>query len=162
MSIVILNGPPGVGKSTTAQLLAKTSNNSVRVHADDIKHWIVKRNAEVTRGLTYINGGACCRNYAQAGFELIVFEYVFTKKKHVELFLQHCTLKDQCFLFTLTAPLTLIKQRETMRPDRERLGEAVDVAYHEIVANKADLGVFIDTEFLSPQEVCDAILTQLP
>ena len=159
-TVVILNGPPGVGKSTTAQLLAETAKNSVHVHADDIKHWIVNRTSEeITRGLTYINGGTCCRNYARAGFELIVFEYVFTQRQHVELFLQHCPL--ECSLFTLIAPLELIKKRERMRPNRERLGRAVDAAYHEIIADRADLGTLINTDTLSPREVCEHIRTQV-
>lgn len=70
--IIIINGPPGVGKSTTAKLLAQSSQNSVCIRGDDIKHWIVNRNSEeLTKGLTYINGGVCCKNYLQAGYELI-------------------------------------------------------------------------------------------
>lgn len=156
--IIIINGAPGVGKTTTAQLLAQSSQNSVCIRGDDIKHWIVNRNSEeLTKGLTYINGGACCRNYAQAGYELIIFEYVFTKKIHVERFIENCGMKESCFLFTLIASLETIKQREILRKNREPLGEAVDVAYNEIIKNKADLGTFIDNESLSPQEVCELI-----
>ena len=150
--IIIINGSPGVGKSTTAELLAKSSRNSVYIRGDDIKHWIVNRNSEeLTRGLTYINGGACCQNYLQAGYEIIVFEYVFTKKVDVERFIENCGLKESCFLFTLIAPLPVIKQREQLRQNRERLGEAIDIAYDEIMKNKADLGTFIDTEIMLPQ-----------
>jgi len=156
--IIIINGPPGVGKSTTAELLTQSSQNSVCIRGDDIKHWIVNRNSEeLTKGLTYINGGTCCRNYLKAGYELIVFEYVFTKKVDVERFIENCGMKESCFLFTLIAPLSIIKQREALRPNRKRLGKAIDIAYDEIINNKSDLGTFIDTEFLSPQEVCELI-----
>ncbi|WP_044290941.1 zeta toxin family protein [Rivularia sp. PCC 7116] len=40
-TIVIINGAPGVGKSTTAKLLAQSSQNSVCIRGDNIKHWIV-------------------------------------------------------------------------------------------------------------------------
>ncbi len=154
--IIIINGSPGIGKSTTAQLLAQSSQNSVYIRGDDIKHWIINRNSEeLTRGLTYINGGACCRNYLKAGYELIVFEYVFTKKIDVERFID-CGM-NSCFIFTLIAPLSIIKQREQLRLNREILGKAIDIAYDEIIKNKADLGTFIDTEFLSPQEVSELI-----
>ncbi len=160
--IIIINGSPGVGKSTTAELLAKSSRNSVYIRGDDIKHWIVNRDSQdLVRGLTYINGGACCQNYAKAGYEFVVFDYVFTKKSHVERFIENCGMRDSCFLFTLIAPLPVIKQREQLRPNREPLGEAVDIAYDEIVKNKADLGTFIDTEFLSPQEACELIYERI-
>ena len=44
-----------------------------------------------------------------------------------------------------------------MRSNRQPLGKAVDIAYNEIINNKAVLGNFIDTEFLSPQLVCELI-----
>ncbi|MEM7714383.1 MAG: zeta toxin family protein [Cyanobacteria bacterium P01_A01_bin.68] len=156
--IIIINGSPGVGKSTVAELLAQSSQNSVCIHGDDIKHWIVNRNSEeLSKGLTYLNGGACCRNYLKAGYELIIFEYVFTKKIHVERFIKNCEMTDCYFIFTLIALLSIIKQREKLRPNRKPLGKAVDIAYDEIIKNKADLGTFIDTELLSPQEVCELI-----
>jgi len=156
--IIIINGPPGVGKSTIAELLAQSSQNSVCIRGDDIKHWIVNRNSEeLTKGLTYINGGTCCKNYFKAGYELIVFEYVFTKKVDVERFIENCGTRESCFLFTLIAPLSIIKQREKSRLNREGLGKAVDIAYDEIIKNKADLGTFINTEFISPQEICKLI-----
>ncbi len=159
--IIIINGSPGVGKSTTAELLAKSSRNSVYIRGDDIKHWIINRNSEhLARGLTYINGGVCCKNYLKAGYELIVFDYVFTKKIHVERFLENCGM-NSCFLFTLIAPLSVIKQREQLRPNREPLGKAIDIAYDEIMKNKAYLGTFIDTEFLSPSEVCELIINSI-
>ncbi|MEO1761438.1 MAG: hypothetical protein AAFR83_05560 [Cyanobacteria bacterium J06629_18] len=157
---MIINGPPGVGKSTTAELLSQSFQNSVWIQGDDIKHWIVNRNSEKLRkGLTYINGGACCRNYLKAGYELIVFEYVFTKKVDVERFIENCGIKESCFLFTLIAPLLIIKQRENSRlhKNRKPLGKAVDIAYDEIIQNKADLGTFINTEIISPQETCQII-----
>ena len=157
--IIIINGPPGVGKSTTAEILAQSSQNSVCIRGDDIKYWIVNRNPEdLTKGLTYINGGACCRNYLKAGYELIVFEYVFTKKVDVERFIENCGSEESCFLFTLIAPLSVIKQREFLRENRKPLGKAVDIAYNQIIINKPDLGTFINTEFLSPQQVCTLLM----
>lgn len=156
--IIIINGPPGVGKSTTSELLAQFYQNSVYIRGDDIKHWIINKNSStLARGLTYINGATCCHNYVQAGYEFIIFDYVFTKKIHVERFTENSRIKHCCFLFTLIAPLSIIKQREQLRQNRKPLGEAIDIAYNEITQNKADLGIFINTEFLSPSETCELI-----
>ena len=120
-----------------------------------------RNSEELTKGLTYINGGACCRNYLKAGYELVVFEYVFTKKADVDRFIENCGIKESCLLFTLIAPLSVIKQREFLRENRKPLGKAVDIAYNQIIINKPDLGTFINTEFLSSQQVCQLILSLL-
>lgn len=162
--IIIINEPPAVGKSTTAELIAQSSQNSVCIRGDDIENWIVNRNSEdLTKGLTYINGGACCGNYLKAGYELIVFEYVFTKKVDVERFIENCGIEESCFLFTLIARLSIIKQREFSRlhQNRKPLGKAVDIAFDEIIKNKTELGTFIDTENISSQQVCQLIFNSL-
>ena len=39
--MVVLNGPPAVGKTTVGRRLAATARNGVCVHGDDLKRFVV-------------------------------------------------------------------------------------------------------------------------
>ncbi|UJP39445.1 AAA family ATPase [Cellulomonas palmilytica] len=77
--VVILTGPPGAGKSTTARALAASSDRGVHLHTDDFWHWIVSgaippylpdadtQNQTVLRA---VRGTAFA--YAQGGYTTVV------------------------------------------------------------------------------------------
>jgi chloramphenicol 3-O-phosphotransferase len=143
--VVLLNGPAGVGKTTVGPRLAGTARNSVCVHGDDLKHFVVNRDpGMVQSGLSYVGGAALADVYLDAGYELVVFEFIFTRRRHVERFLRALRSDVPVHLLTLWAPLATVRAREAVRPGRERLGARVAECWHEMSAHLNELGVVVD------------------
>jgi hypothetical protein len=61
--VVILNGPAGVGKTTTGRALAAMARSAACVHGDDLKGFIVRRDAPVATGLGYRNGATVAADF---------------------------------------------------------------------------------------------------
>ena len=87
--VVILNGPPGVGKTTIGRLLAARAANGACIGGDALAGFIVTRVAgSVDQGPGYVNGATIAANYLRAGYDLVVFEYSFEHPRHVHRFLE--------------------------------------------------------------------------
>jgi chloramphenicol 3-O-phosphotransferase len=143
--VVLLNGPAGVGKTIVGRRLAATARNGVCIHGDDIKHFVVNREpGTVLNGMTYAAGAVLANLYLDAGYELVVFEFVFNNRLDVTRFQDQLSANVPVHLLTLWAPLQTVQEREAVRPDRERLGQRVAECWHELHANLDELGTVID------------------
>ncbi len=156
--VIILNGPAGVGKTSVGKLLAQKSENSVCISGDALKNFIVRKTSAVTGRLGYKNGASLIRNYLDAGYELVIFEYIFPSKEQIDYFFEVLKVDVPVFLYTLWAPLAVVKQREAARIERASLGERVTACHQELAANLHDLGPIIDTDQLTLEEVVEKIL----
>lgn len=79
MSITVITGPPGAGKTTVAAAVARSSPLGVHLVADQCFHWIVsgymepwlpdtdRQNATVIEAI-----GAAAARYAEGGYDVIV------------------------------------------------------------------------------------------
>jgi len=144
--VILLNGPAGVGKTTVGRALAALAPNSSCIHGDCLKGFIVSRvDGAVSGGLGYVNGAKIAATFIEAGYDLVVFEYVFEHPSNVNRFLASFHLLAPVHLFTLWAPLSLVIEREQARPDRDRLGQRVVSCYQSIERNLGQLGQIIDT-----------------
>lgn len=156
--IVLLNGPAGVGKTTVGRELAGLVANGACVHGDQLAGFIVRRvEGAVTSGLGYTNGAILAANFVAAGYELVVFEYVFEHRLAVDRCLNALGTTIPVHLFTLWAPLATVVARERGRSDREPLGERVETCHRAIGAALPELGYRIDNVDASPCEVARAI-----
>jgi thymidylate kinase len=143
--VVLLNGPAGVGKTTAGRLLAATARNGVCVHGDDLKHFIVSRDPDaVEGGLSHVGRAAMADVFLDAGYDLVVFEFIFTRRRHVERFLRALRSDVPVHLLTLWASLATVAAREAVRPNRERLAARVAECWQEVAAHLDELGVVID------------------
>jgi chloramphenicol 3-O-phosphotransferase len=144
-AVVLLNGPPGVGKTTVGRALAGTARNGACVHGDDLRRFVVAREpGAVAQGLSYAGGAALADVYLDAGYELVVFEYVFERRAHVERFLGGLRAEVAVHLLTLWAPLELVAAREAARNGREPLGGRLTACWEAIAAELPRLGEIVD------------------
>jgi energy-coupling factor transporter ATP-binding protein EcfA2 len=160
--IVIINGPAGVGKTTLAKALSKYGRNSAVIEGDSIKRFIANRNdGEVRKGLGYLNGANVSSNYVKAGYDLMIFEYIFEEGTHIPKFLKYLTVDCPVYLFTLWADCTTVESREMMRENRERLGSRVSECWTAMKKNLPGLGLIISTENCRVNEIAPLIMDKI-
>jgi chloramphenicol 3-O-phosphotransferase len=156
---IVLNGPAGVGKSTTARALAATAANGACIHGDDLRDFVVSRSGDaVHQGLGYRNGASVATNFVEAGYELVVFEYIFESPWSVEHFRSAYRAAAPVHFFTLWASLETIRRRERERIDQEPVGERMVPCYRAIESHLDALGPVIDTEARSTADVVAEIV----
>jgi chloramphenicol 3-O-phosphotransferase len=155
--VVVVNGPPGVGKTTVARLLAARAANGVCISGDTLADFIVRRrDGDVRLGLGYESGALLAANYLDAGYELVVFEYCFERADHIERFRSAYSGAAPVSVFTLWAPLHVVCEREAQRPDRRRLGDRVRECWETMRAHLAELGEVVEND-ADPAEVAERL-----
>src|SRR3954447_21178586 len=143
--VVLLNGPAGVGKTTVGRLLAAGARNGVCIHGDDLKRFVVAREAgTVAQGLAYVGAAALADVYIEAGYDRVVFEFVFPAARHVERFRGALRAGVPVRALTLWAPLATVAARDAQRAGRERLGPRVAACWRELPAGLPGLGAVVD------------------
>jgi predicted kinase len=154
---VILNGPPGVGKTTVGRLLAARVRNGVCIEGDALAGFIVTRDPEaVSTGMGYENGATLAANFVRAGYDMVVFEYCFEEPAHVRRFLDAYDGAAPVALFTLWAPLAVVRERESGRAGRPPLGERVAACHAAMERRLDELGEIVDTG-VAPAEAAELI-----
>jgi chloramphenicol 3-O-phosphotransferase len=143
--VVVLNGPAGVGKTTVGRELAATADNGACVHGDDLKRFVVAREpGTVEQGLSYVAGAAVTDVFLAAGYDLVVFDFVFERRADVERYLMRLRSEAAVHLFTLWAPLETVAMRERARPDRAGLGARAVHCWHAMAPSLTELGAVVD------------------
>jgi adenylylsulfate kinase-like enzyme len=143
----LLNGPPGVGKTTVARALAATVPNGACVHGDELRNFIVARQPKTVRArTTYRAAARVAAVFIESDYDLVVVEYVFPGMAHLVEFHREFGRSEPMFCFVLWAPLEVVEERERTRLRRKRLGRVVQETYASIKANLDSLGFMIQTE----------------
>lgn len=148
VEVVVLNGPPGVGKTTVGRRLAGAVGDGVCIHGDALRDFLVTSSPGRPRGLSYVAAAALTGVYAAAGYGRVVADYVMEDPSHMDRFRDALPagLAGSARLFTLWAPLPVVTAREAARPGRDRLGTRVTDCWSTIQANLHQLGTVIDAD----------------
>lgn len=150
--VVVLNGPPGVGKTTVGRLLAARARNGVCIEGDALAGFIVTRDlAAVRTGMGYENGATLAANFVRAGYDLVVFEYCFEQPAHVRRFLDAYDAPAPVSVFTLWAPLAVVQAREAARTGRRPLRGRVAECHRSMERHLAGLGDVVPAEAAAAQ-----------
>ncbi len=156
--VILLNGPPGVGKTTVGRILAGLAANGACIHGDCLKHFVVSRvDGAVIGGLGYLNGATVTANFIEAGYDLVVFEFVFEQPSHVDRFMSAFRAPVPVHLFTLWAPLETVLAREQGRSNRAPLGDRVAACYDTMAQSLNALGARIETATIAPAVIARTI-----
>jgi hypothetical protein len=158
--VILINGPPGVGKSTVSELVARAVSGTVCIHGDALRAFApLDARKYLGGGSTYRAAAALTLEYLAMGAPRVVFDYCFLAPRHVAYFVDRLGKGgDNVRLFTLWAPLGVVQQRERGRVFREALGAKVEECWSEIASNRAGLGEFVDNGDVDPNVTAQRIL----
>lgn len=124
-SIIILKGPPGVGKTYTAsKLISKLKNKKVAlVSIDQLLHFDTRSFNKDKLKLSKFHAALLVRSFLREQFDIII-EYTFDISEHLEFMIdkmKHSHTEDipkaNIYVFHLAASLDEIKKRNKNRRD---------------------------------------------
>lgn len=167
--VLILTGPPGVGKTTTAKILGGRSGPAVHLEADLFFRFIIsgyvepwKRESQDQNALVMGIVADAATSYARAGYRTLVDGIVIPRWFLAPLRDALSGAGLQVAYAVLRAPLSVCASRIEAR---EGLGFSDPAAIEKIWLEFAELGEFernvVEVDGLTPDQVADAIALRL-
>jgi tRNA uridine 5-carbamoylmethylation protein Kti12 len=167
--ILILTGPPGVGKSTTAEILAARSSRSVHLESDAFFRFIRSGHVEPWKPGSHEQNqlvmslvARAAAGYAEAGYFTVVDGIVIPKWFLAPLRDTFREAGHDVAYAVLRAPLAICAARAR---DRERVPLAEPEAIEQLWRSFEDLGDLegnaIDLDGQGPEETADLVAQRL-
>ncbi|MBI2851397.1 MAG: AAA family ATPase [Chloroflexi bacterium] len=104
MKLIIINGAPGIGKTTVGKLLHNRLSNSAFLDGDDVWRINPFEVNEKTKGLVEKNITLVLRNYLEAGYEYVILAWVLHHQSAIDRLISRLDdLAPKIHIFTLVA-----------------------------------------------------------
>ena len=126
--LIIINGAPGVGKSTVGSLLFSKLGNSAFLDGDDVWRINPFEVTDVTRNIVERNIVFVLRNYITAGYKYVILAWVLHQQSIIDHLLHNLDdLKFKVTIFTLICDeVTLLERRRQQGKEGSDLDISID------------------------------------
>jgi len=154
--LIIINGAPGIGKTTVAELVFSKLKNSAFLDGDSVWRINPFQVNERMKALADKNIALILRNYLEAGYQYVILSWVLHEREIIDRLLRDLSDLDfEAQVFTLIAEegalLERVRSRDPSRKNlqlvRERLRQSLALETRKIDVTK-----------LGPEEVAAEIL----
>jgi hypothetical protein len=157
--LILLGGPPGIGKTTVARLVWQELDHCAWLEGDAV--WQI-RPFEATLASTQLaesNIRAVLGNYLRSGYAYVLFSWVLHRRDLIERIVTPLSdLAEQVHQFTLVATREVLQERFELDASR---GPLSDLALRRLEEAASLPTNQVDTTTLSPSEVARIILVQI-
>ena len=157
--LVIINGAPGIGKTTVAEVVFSKLPNSALLDGDDV--WRVnpfevndRTKAVVERNIPFV-----LRSYLDAGYEYVLLTWVMHKQEIIDRVVGSLDGLDfGLHVFTLVAEEGVLCERWR---DRAGRNEAPALVMDRLRESRRLETTLIETSDMSPEQVAEEILASI-
>ena len=160
--VIIINGPCGVGKSTTSEILSGMLDRCVYINCDEVHNMVIGAPIDSLHiGLTDKNISSLVRNFAESGYDNIIIDNVYETESHLKRVLDDLKKNEiEIYVFRLTCDLFENIKRDGQRCEEDVCGENRVIELYKIFEDAGEsVGHVIDVTFKSAREVALEIIT---
>lgn len=164
--LVLLKGAPGVGKSTTAKLLARHFPSGVRIEVDDLRRMVVdvKWTEQSEHRKVLMLGAHLAAGFLRSGFAPVILVDTFSGDKvdgFLTAFRSECQ-ESRVFVAVLHTSDEVLRDRVLNREADGFRDLTVSMRLNqEVVRDVRSFETLINTSEHSPTEVAQTILTAM-
>ena len=157
--IVIINGPPGIGKSTIAQKLTKKLKRSTCIEVDRVKYFSIDRR-KTTEAIDIGDQQVfmMVRALREGSKGCIILDYVYESPKYFQAVVRQLRSLDRnIYAFRLRAVPSEITHRDTRRPKRVQMGARARELAERLDERGDAVGYTVETTGLSVEKTAEKI-----
>lgn len=156
---IIINGTPGIGKTTVAKLLFARLKNCAYLCGDEVWQINPFEVNERTKAIVEKNIPFVLRSYLEAGYQSVILDWVLPRQEIIDQILRPLAdLNFEAQVFTLVADEKVAVERALARAGEARNPEGVRERLRQ--SRQLD-SVQIDTTSLSAEAISDKIFDLL-
>lgn len=159
MNYIIINGAPGVGKSSLLNLLQDNlESRYALIDGDDLARTVPLVNNTEWLNLMQDNIAACSENFKEYGTKNIIISFVFPTRERLNRLKNLLKSKNDNFLhIVLNCEDDALRKRIKIR-DKQRLLNIEDALICNHKINELESDYFVDTTDISSKLVLSEIL----